>query len=270
MSTERTARPSRTASNTPVGNNDNLRRDPKNTEATSPRTGSRPSFKWDGESTLTLSAVEPQARNPERVNVYVDGSYAFSLNALLALELHLGRDSVLDPATLKDVFRRDEVGKAVEVCVRLLGYRPRTEAELARRLREKGYDADISSEALDRLRHLGYVDDADFARFWVRNREQFKPMGARRIRSELLQKGVDRQTADEVLEEQLPAEEYETALKAARSKLRAYAGVDYPTFRRRMGGYLARQGFGFDTSARVMKLLWAELAGGATEEEDTL
>jgi regulatory protein len=200
----------------------------------------------------------------------VDGSYAFSLNALLALELHLGRGAVLEPDTLRDVLRRDEVGKAVEACVRLLGYRPRTESELTRRLKEKGYDAEIAAEALERLRHLGYVDDADFARFWVRNREQFKPMGARRIRSELLQKGVDRRTADEVLEEQLPAEEYDTALKAARSRLRTYAGADYPTFRRRMGGYLARQGFDFATSARVMKHLWAELSGEATEEEGDL
>lgn len=243
------------------------RRDSENTEARSPRSGSRPSFRWDGETAVTVSGVEPQARNPERVNVYVGGAYAFSLNALLALELRLGRDTVLDAATLKDIFRRDEVGKAVEACVRLLGYRPRTEAELLRRLREKGYDPELSGEAVERLRGLGYVDDEDFARFWVRNREQFKPMGARRIRSELLQKGVDRETADAVIEEQLPAEEYETALKAARAKLRLYAAADYQTFRRRLGGYLARQGFGFDTAARVVRTLWAELQGEPVEDE---
>jgi len=237
-------------------------RGPEDTEKRS-RPGSRPSFSWDGQSELLVSAVEVQARNPDRVNVHVDGVYAFSLNALLALELHLGRGSVLDPATLKDVFRRDEVGKAVEACVRLLGFRPRTEVELLRRLAQKGFEPEIGHEAMDRLRNLGYVDDADFARFWVSNRERFKPMGARRIRYELLQKGVSRETADEVMEEQLPDDEYETALRAARSKMRTYAGTDYATFHRRMGGYLARQGFGFDTSGPVMRLLWAEQDGDA-------
>lgn len=241
-------------------------RGPEDSEKRS-RPGSRPSFSWDGQSELHVSAVEVQARNPDRVNVYVDGSYAFSLNALLALELHLGRGSVLDPATLKDVFRRDEVGKAVEACVRLLSFRPRTEVELLRRLAQKGFEQEIAHEAIDRLRHLGYVDDADFARFWVSNRERFKPMGARRIRSELLQKGVSRETADEVMEEQLPDDEYETALRAARSKLRTYSGTDYATFHRRMGGYLARQGFGFDTSGRVLRLLWAEQENGEQGDE---
>ena len=164
-----TARP--TGYNRPNG--DAPGRDPEHTEARSTRSGSRPSFRWDGERALTLSAGEPQARNLERVNVYVDGAYAFSLNALLALELHLGRGSVLEPGALKDVFRRDEVGKAVEACVRLLGYRPRTEAELLRRLSQKGYDAEIAREAIETLRGIGYVDDADGATFWVRNREQF-------------------------------------------------------------------------------------------------
>lgn len=253
----------RTSNRTPDRNPE---RGSEHTGRSASRSEPRPSFRWDGESSVTISAVEPQARNSERVNVYVDGRYAFSLNALLALELHLGRDVVLEPAVLRDVFRRDDVGKAMEASVRLLGYRPRTETELRRRLSEKGYETGIADEAIERLRHLGYVDDADFARFWIRNREQFKPMGARRIRSELLQKGVDRQTADEVIEEQLPVEEYDTALKAARSKLRTYGGTDYPTFRRRLGGYLARQGFGFEASARVIKQLWRELEGEEQEE----
>ncbi len=256
---------------TGAGRNSNRRPDrysERGSEQTghSARSEPRPSFSWDGESPVEVSRVETQARNPERVNVFVGERYAFSLNALLALELHLGRGSVLEPSLLKDVFRRDEVGKAVEASVRLLGYRPRTETELKRRLSEKGYDAEIAEEALGRLRGLGYVDDADFVRFWIRNREQFKPMGARRIRSELLQKGVDRQIADEVIEDQLPAEEYDNALRAARSKVRTYSGTDYPTFRRRMGGYLARQGFGFETCSRVIKQLWSELDAEEPEE----
>ena len=211
--------------------------------------------------------MQPQQKNPERVNVHVAGEYAFSLNALLAVVLGLKPGAAIPAARLREVFRRDEVGKAVDACVRLLGYRPRTEHELLTRLKQKGYDAELAAEALERVRALGYVDDEDFSRFWVKQREQFKPMGARRVQYELLQKGVDRDTAKRVIEEQMPDEEDEPALRAARKRLGSLAGADYPTFSRRLGGYLARQGFGFDTSARVIKALWAELQGEEAEEE---
>lgn len=219
----------------------------------------RPRFSAGEAGDVSISAVSPQARNPERVNVFVGGQYAFSLNAMLALEVGLKAGAVLSQEALDEVLSRDDITKAVEACVRLLTYRPRSESELLRRLAQKGYDPAIAHEALEKVRALGYVNDEDFARFWVQNREQFKPMGARRLRSELMAKGVDRDIAQEVIEEELPAEEDANALRAARGKLRTYAGADYPTFRRRMGGFLARQGYGWDTSSRVMKQLWAEL-----------
>ena len=238
------------------------------TTGTAARSGPRPSFRWDGESSIAVSAVEPQERNPERVNVFVDGAFAFSLGALLAHEARLREGVVLTPEALRDLLRRDDVGKAVEACVRLLSYRPRTEAELLKRLTQKGYEPETASEAVAWVRDRGYVDDADFARFWVRNRDQFKPMGARRLRYELAQKGVDRETATSVLQETLPEQEDDAAMRAARSKLRTYSRLDYETFRRRLGGFLARQGFDYETSARVVKALWQETSGTETYEEE--
>lgn len=254
----------RPASNPQAG--DSRRRD---SDGTGRRPGreSRPAFSPATDGDVTISALEYQKKNPERVNVYIDGAYAFSLSALLAVELGLKKDAVIAGQALADVLRRDEVGKAAEACVRLLGYRPRTESELLTRLKQKGYDAELAQEAVERVRALGYVDDADFARFWVRNREQFKPMGARRIRYELQQKGVDRETAQGIMDEELPAEEDEGAMRVARKKLGGLQGVDYQTFHRRLGGFLARQGFGFDTSGRVIKALWSE-RGDETPEDD--
>lgn len=246
----------------------NRGRGAKSSESTDSRTGPRPSFKLDGQEEVTFSAVEPQARNPERVNVFVEGRYAFSINSMLALELGLRAGQTLSTDTLRDVLQRDEVTKAVEACVRLLGYRPRTEAELLKRLAGKGYDSALAAEAVERVRAMGYVDDAEFARFWVQNREQFKPMGARRLRYELLQKGVDRETAQQVIEDTLPEQEDDNAMRVARSKLRALAGADYPTFRRRLGGFLSRQGYDWETSSRVIKQLWSETQTHEEIEED--
>ncbi len=229
------------------------------------RPGPRPSF-----SEATVSGVEPQQRNPSRVNVYVDGRFAFSLDALLAHELGLREGARIEQEALDDAMHRDEVGKAFDACARLLSYRPRSEAELRQRLARKGFPDEICNEAIERLKRLGYVDDAEFARFWIQNREQFKPMGARRVRAELFQKGLDRDTVKQAIEEQMPDDEHEAAMRVARSRLRSYSRLDdYATFRRRLGGSLARQGFDYETTARVVRDLWKELHEGAEDPEDS-
>lgn len=228
---------------------------------------SRPSFSLE-QVVVQISSVEVQKRNAERVNVYVDGKYVFSLSALLAHEYKLRRGAAVSADVLREALRRDEVGKAVDAAVKLLAFRPRSETELTRRLAQKGYDRDIIDEAVGRLREQGFVSDAEFARFWVDNREQFKPMGTRRIRSELIQKGVGKETIDEALQDENPDQQYDLALRAAKRKLRSYSGLEYDAYYRRMGGYLARQGFDYQTSSRVMKELWSESHGDTEVPDD--
>lgn len=213
-----------------------------------------------------MTAVSPQQRNPERVNVYVDGSYAFSLEVSRALEAQLKAGSPLPAELVEQLLQRDWVAKAVEAGVRLLTFRPRSEVELRQRLARKGYEEPVVEQAVQRLRELGYVDDEQFARFWVQNRDQFKPMGSRRLRSELLQKGLARDTAEQAIEARPQSDEEALAFSAARARLRSYAGDEYPVFQRRLGGYLARQGFDYGTSARVIRQLWAELQGESAPE----
>jgi regulatory protein len=70
-----------------------------------------------------------------------------------------------------------------------LSYRQRTADEIKRYLRKKGYE-DISDEVLERLVRLGFVDDADFARRWIKERSSSKGYGPIRLRSELTRLGV--------------------------------------------------------------------------------
>ncbi|MEJ7653829.1 MAG: regulatory protein RecX [Chloroflexia bacterium] len=176
---------------------------------------------------------------------------------------------MIHPNDLRDALCGDEVGRAVEVCIRLLSYGPRTERELLQRLARKDHDAEVAAEAVAQVRERGYVDDAEFARFWVSNRDQFKPMGARRLLAELHQKGVARETAQESVDEALPDGEYDAAMRAGRKKLRTLATEqDYAVFRRNLGGFLARQGFDWESSSRVVAALWAELHGEAVDDGD--
>ena len=84
---------------------------------------------------------------------------------------------------------------------RFLEVRPRSVAEVRRRLRSAGYSAALVEGAVVRLVELGFLDDAAFARAWVESRDRARPRGERALRVELRQKGVGREETDEALGE---------------------------------------------------------------------
>lgn len=84
----------------------------------------------------------------------------------------------------------DDAATVLDAAARFLGARPRSTAEVQRRLREAGYRSDLVEEALARLATLGYLDDEAFARAWVESRDRARPRGERALRAELRRKGV--------------------------------------------------------------------------------
>jgi regulatory protein len=106
--------------------------------------------------------------------------------------------------------RRAEVTDAdvlMEAAAAFLAVRPRSVAEVRRRLRHLGYPAGLGDEVVDRLVELGYLDDIAFARAWVESRDRARPRGILALRQELQRKGVSREVADEILAERAAAAE---------------------------------------------------------------
>jgi regulatory protein len=161
----------------------------------------------------------------------------------------------------------DDPEVVVEAAARLLESRPRSIAEVRRHLTGAGYRGDLVEEALARLVHLGYLDDAEFARSWVASRDRAHPRGERALRSELARMGIPRDVVDVALGERevpmadlahtggtVPAESADESA-AAHLLARRRAGLERvadPRIRRqRAYALLARNGFDPDTAARV-------------------
>ncbi len=211
-----------------------------------------------------ITAIEPQAKpGSRRLNVHLDGRYAFSLAEDLAARLRPG--DYLSDAELADLRREDDLHQVYDAALNLLSYRPRSVAELRGRLERKGYDSQMIDEALTRLEAQGIVGDAEFARFWVENRQAHSPRGGRMLQSELRFKGVDRETIQGVLPD--PDEEDNAAYRVAHSKARSLKGLEWREFRRRLGDYLVRRGFGYETANSVARRVWAEENGPAEDED---
>jgi regulatory protein len=201
----------------------------------------------------TITALVAQKKNPDRVNVYLDGKFAFGLAAIEAVRLRRGQ--VLTEADIERLQTADDVEKAREKALRFLGNRPRSEWEVRQNLLKAGYGNETLDRVLNRLRGVGLVDDAAFVRYWIDNRSQFNPRGEVALRQELRRKGVDREVIDAVLEESEHAED-QAAVQAALAKADRYRQLPRQEFVQKLGAYLARRGFNYETVREAVQTAW--------------
>jgi regulatory protein len=201
----------------------------------------------------TITALVAQKKNPNRVSVYLDGKFAFGLAAIEAVRLRRGQ--MLTSADIERLQAADDVEKAREKVLRLLSNRPRSEWEVRQNLLKAGYGDETIERVLDRLRGVGLVDDAAFARYWIDNRTQFKPKGEVALRQELRRKGIDREVVDAVLAESEHAED-KAALRAALAKADRYRQLPRQEFAQKLGAYLAQRGFDYETVREAVQAAW--------------
>lgn len=147
----------------------------------------------------------------------------------------------------------DDPAVVLEAALRFLEARARSEAEVRRRLTYAGYRPDLVDGAVTRLAELGILDDEQFARAWVESRDRARPRGERALRRELSLKGIEREVADDVLEERRDAagDDADVDLDAARRLIARNARsldrvADARARRQRAYALLARNGFGPD------------------------
>ncbi|MFO7918878.1 MAG: RecX family transcriptional regulator [Anaerolineae bacterium] len=203
-----------------------------------------------------VTALKAQRKRRNRVNVFLNGDYAFSLQRILAGRLRVGQE--LTEEEIAELKAEDVREMAYERCLHYLSYRPRSVWEMRQYLQKKGVDEETIDEVLQRLSRANLVDDVEFVRFWIENRKQHRPRGPWALRDELRRKGVPRDIIDSVLEDE-DLEQKKGAMRVAEKKLRRLRGLDERTFRRRMWGYLKRRGFDYEICRQVTDHFW-ELA----------
>lgn len=209
----------------------------------------------------TISALEVQKRNKERVSVFLDGEYAFSLTLIEAARLHKGQ--TLSDSEIAELRARDSIERAVDQAVRFLSFRPRSTSEIRDNLTKKQVPPEAIEAALERLTQLGYVDDLAFARYWVNNRDEFRPKGPLALRQELREKGITSRLCDQVLAE---VDFADAAYRAVQRQVRRWNGLDQTTFRQKVYEFLARRGFRAETIRDVTGRLQEELEIPPDEE----
>lgn len=140
--------------------------------------------------------------------------------------------------------------------------RPQTEAEIARKLRQRDYDDATIQQALTAAKHQGMIDDAAFAAAWVEDRGRQRGFGAVRLREELAGRGVGAVDIDAALHRLDDRDDHRTAVELARARVGQLPdGLSRDALVRRLGRYLLRRGHAPDVAERAAR----EVADGAEE-----
>jgi regulatory protein len=200
-----------------------------------------------------ITALEPQKRKRDRVNVFVDGEFIIGLSLEVALKNKLQVGRKISARELERLIQGNELDQILAKVYRFLSYRPRSEKEILDYLARNEIGPLSTDVVIETLKRQKYLDDEEFARWWVEQRTKFRPRGKRILRAELFKKGISEEVIEETLASQLPDSEVkELVLKAAQKKQLHYRGLDQQEFRRKTTAFLARRGFDWETIKEVL------------------
>ena len=198
----------------------------------------------------------PIGRSREkRVNVFLDGKFAFSLQAEVAVKEDLQVGQELSASQVEALTSSDRFQRCLNAATRYLSYRPRSESEVRGQLQRRGFDSENIEAVLAKLKEQGLVDDVAFAQFWKDNRESFSPRSQWLTKLELRRKGIAIETIDAVVG---TIDDGDSAYRAALNKVRRLPLSDYQAFRHRLGEYLRRRGFGYEVISHALERVWQE------------
>jgi regulatory protein len=196
-----------------------------------------------------ITAIQVQKHDPDRLNIELDGEFAFGLSRIVAAWLKVG--DFLSEDRINTLIESDTSEVAYQKATRFLDYRPRTEKEIRQRLNQKGFRSLEIDQVIQRLKRANLVQDEQFAKMWVENRNDYHPRSQRLMRYELRNKGVSEELIESALADS--AEDIELATRAAMHYSRKLSFQNRELFEKKLSAYLARRGFSYGTIAPVIR-----------------
>jgi regulatory protein len=213
-----------------------------------------------------ITAIEVQKRTPNRVNIHLDGEFAFGLSRIVAAWLRVGQE--VSEEKIAQLIAQDARERAFQQAMLFLSYRARSESEIRKNLRKHEIPEPVIDQTIERLRQDGLANDNQFAQAWVENRNTFRPRSRRMMAMELKQKGL----ADEDIQSAIAnVDDEASAYEAARKRATRFKALEWNDFRRKLSDFLGRRGYSYSVIAPVVTRIWSELHADEHhfEEEDT-
>ena len=199
-----------------------------------------------------ITSIEPQKRRKGRFNIYVDGQFSFALDENLLAKNMLAVGKSLTDDQIEKLIKENEAGKLFDASLRFLSYRPRSEKEVGDFLVKKiarvenikfteASQSPVISQIISRLKKQSFLNDKEFADWWVKARTGSQPKGSYLIKRELAGKGIDK----EIIEKAISKIKNQTELgrNVIEKKIKTWKKLTMFELKNKIYQHLARRGF---------------------------
>lgn len=207
---------------------------------------------------MKVTKIETQKRNKEKVNIYVDNKYLFSLTLNGLLASHLKEGSEITDSQIEELKIEDEPKLAFQHALNIISYSMKTEFELVKKLREKEFSEPAIEQAVQKLKGYKYIDDDIYVTMYIKTKAIPNNWGEQKIISKLLQKGVDINLIKQKIEELYSYDEKKNAITKVAEKYVEKLPIDEDILKKKqkLYRYLAGKGYSYELiSSTVSSIL---------------
>lgn len=200
-----------------------------------------------------ITKIEIQKRNKERVNLFLDGEYAFSLSIELVYKENLNRNDEIDSEKLKILAERESSIRCKNSALRIIEKSYKTEKEVRDKLILKGYEENSINKSIEFLKEYNFINDSNYIKVFIR--DKLKSQGSQKIKYALIQKGISKDDIEEELSNLDKENEKNIAFNIAKKKLDIMKKKETDKYKisGKLYRYLISKGYEYDIINEVVK-----------------
>ncbi len=205
---------------------------------------------------MVITSINEQVKDDSRVNIFIDGKYVFAISKMDVAFYNLKEGEELPAKKYNEILENVVLAKAKLTALSYLSYKDRTKREVIRKLKEKGFNKDVTKKTLMFLIQYGYINDLEFSKKFVKQRVCSKGYGRFKVVRELREKGI----SDEIIEvvtENIQEDEIETAFKYGLKKAKNLDLSEYKD-KQKLYAYLQRRGYSYEIIKTVIEQIREE------------
>lgn len=200
-----------------------------------------------------ITKIEVQKRNKDRVNIYIDNEYAFSISMELVYKENLKAKMEIDVDRLKDIADKEGYLKCKNTALRIIERTYKTEKEMRHKLKEKEYTDNQIDKTLEFLREYNFINDEYYAKAYIN--DKLASRGRQKIKYDLIKKGIDRNLIDERLSCIDSTDEKNKAFDIAKKKYNSLKKRESDTYKLsgKLYRFLMSKGYDYEIVKDVVK-----------------
>ena len=200
-----------------------------------------------------ITKIEEGKRNKERVNIYIDNEYAFSVNKEILYKENLKLDDNVNIEDLREIVKKDNYIKCKNSALRIVERSYKSEKELKDKLLLKGYDKDSIEKTMEFLKEYNFLSDNNYTKMYVKDKSRVQ--WKNNIKFELYRKGIDEEIIQEELSNIDEEDEREVAYNLVLKKYNVIAKRESDKYKlsQKLYRYIVSKGYSYDIASYAIK-----------------